>query len=54
VPDGIAGIGLALIAAVSDSEPAWDECLFKLNYLEFRPWNWKITLIFDHENENLP
>lgn len=28
VLDGIAGIGLALIAAVSDSEPAWDECLF--------------------------
>jgi lantibiotic modifying enzyme len=28
VLDGIAGIGLALIAAVSDIEPAWDECLF--------------------------
>lgn len=26
--DGIAGIGLSLMAAVSDSEPAWDECLF--------------------------
>ena len=24
---GIAGIGLALISAVSDIEPAWDECL---------------------------
>lgn len=25
--EGIAGIGLALISAVSDIEPAWDECL---------------------------
>jgi hypothetical protein len=24
---GIAGIGLALISAISDIEPAWDECL---------------------------
>jgi hypothetical protein len=27
VLDGIAGIGLALIAAISDTEPKWDECL---------------------------
>jgi hypothetical protein len=26
--EGIAGIGLVLLAAVSDIEPAWDECLF--------------------------
>ena len=25
--EGLSGIGLALIAAVSDREPAWDECL---------------------------
>lgn len=25
--DGVAGIGLALISAVSDIDPAWDECL---------------------------
>lgn len=27
VLDGIAGIGMALIAAISDIEPKWDECL---------------------------
>ncbi len=25
--EGIAGIGLAMISAVSDIEPIWDECL---------------------------
>ena len=25
--DGVTGVGLALISAISDIEPKWDECL---------------------------